>query len=58
MAASTTLSAEQRRERARKAGQKAQSLETYVKHVVNRAPELTPEQVESLRAIFAPEGQA
>lgn len=55
MAASTTLTPEQRTERARKAALARHSLDTYVKTVVDRAPELTLEQKSRLRAIFAPE---
>lgn len=49
MAASKNLTAEQRRERARKA-----HLASCVAAVVARAPELTPEQAAKLRAVFAP----
>jgi hypothetical protein len=48
MAASTTLNREQRRERARNA-----HLAGAVNAVVNRAPELSAEQVAKLRALFA-----
>ena len=48
VAASTTLNAEQRRERARKA-----HLASAVNAVVKRAPELTPEQFSKLRTVFA-----
>lgn len=44
MAASTTLTPAQRTERARKAARARHSLDTYVKAVVSRAPELTLEQ--------------
>jgi hypothetical protein len=49
VAASKTLTAEQRRERARKA-----HFASCVAIVVDRAPELTPDQAAKLRAIFAP----
>ncbi|TWG13471.1 hypothetical protein FHX75_13515 [Micromonospora palomenae] len=54
MAASKTLTPEQRRERARKAGRAAHSIDAHVRAVVDRAPELTADQVAKLRAIFAP----
>ncbi|MEU2171186.1 hypothetical protein ACH47V_29580 [Micromonospora chersina] len=54
MAASKTLTPEQRRDRARKAGRAAHSLDAHIKAVVDRAPELNPEQVARLRAVFAP----
>lgn len=54
MAASTTLSPQQRIERARKAAAARHSLDTYVKTVVDRAPELTESQKARLAAIFAP----
>lgn len=57
MAASTTLSPEWRRERARKGAAARHSLDTYVNAIVKRAPELTPEQVAKLRPILA-EGRA
>jgi hypothetical protein len=43
-----------RRERARRAGQAAHSLDHYVRKVVDRAPELTPEQRDKLAAILRP----
>lgn len=49
MAASKTLTPEQRRERARKA-----HLASAVNAIVARAPELTPDQAARLRAIFGP----
>lgn len=56
MAASKTLTPEQRIERARKAGQasalKRSTLDYHINKVVDRAPELTPEQTDRLRAIF------
>lgn len=54
MAASTSLTPAQRTERARKAAQARHSLETYVKTVVDRAPELSEAQRARLAAIFAP----
>ncbi|MFG1871893.1 hypothetical protein [Micromonospora arborensis] len=47
--AAARMTPEQRRERARKA-----HLASAVAAVVNRAPELTTEQVAKLRAVFAP----
>jgi hypothetical protein len=73
MAASKTLTPEQRTERARKAGRASQArltpqqrqesaakarLSAAVNAVVGRMGELTPEQRESLRAIFAPTAKA
>lgn len=54
MAASKTLTPEQRTERARKAGRAAHSLDVHIRAVVDRAPELTADQVAKLRAVFAP----
>lgn len=56
MAASTSKLSDPvwRTERARKAAAARHSLDTYVKHVVDRAPELSPEQRARLAAIFAP----
>lgn len=48
-----TDSPQWRTERARKAAAARHSLDTYVKTIVDRAPELTPEQRSSLAAIFA-----
>lgn len=50
----TTLTPEQLSERARKAARARHSLDTYVKTVVDRAPELTEAQRTRLAAIFAP----
>lgn len=58
MAASTSLSPEQRTERARKAAAARHSLDTYINAVVNAAPELTDRQKARLTAIFAPSGEA
>lgn len=52
MAASKTLSAAQRIERARKA-HLAGAVNSVITAVVDRAPELTPEQIERLRAAFS-----
>jgi hypothetical protein len=49
----TTLTPEQLSERARKGAQARHSLDTYVKTVVDRAPELTPAQRDLLAGIFA-----
>lgn len=54
VAASTTLTPQQRTERARKAALARTSLDTYVNAVVAKAPELTPAQRDRLAAIFAP----
>jgi hypothetical protein len=45
--------------RARKAGKAAHSLDHYVRHIVDRAGELTGEQVDQLRALLpaAPDAQ-
>jgi hypothetical protein len=42
-----------RRERARLAGQAAQSPDTYIRALVKRAPELTPANKAALRALLA-----
>jgi len=56
MAASKTLNREQRIERARKAGQAAQSVDTAIRRVVESWPSLSDEQVARLRSLFAPTG--
>lgn len=56
MAASKTLSPEQRQERARKAGQAAQSLDAQVDRIVRNWPKLTDAQVAKLRQLFVPAG--
>lgn len=43
---------EARRERARKAARARHSLDTYIKQIVDRAPELTAEQRDRLAAIL------
>lgn len=53
----STLTAEQRAENSRRAALARHSLDTYVKTVVDRAPELTPEQKQRLATIFAPENR-
>jgi hypothetical protein len=58
VAASTSLTPEQRTERARKAARARNSLSTYVKSVVDRAPELTPAQLDMLAAILAEREEA
>jgi hypothetical protein len=50
----TKLTPEQLSERARKAGQVSQSLDTTIKRIVDRAPELSEAQRARLAAIFAP----
>ena len=57
MAASTSLTPAQRTERARKAALARTSLDTYVKTIVDRAPELNAEQRARLAAIFAADGR-
>jgi hypothetical protein len=52
MAASTSLTPEQRRERARNAGRAGHTLDAYVQRVVDRAPELTPEQRDRLALLL------
>ena len=54
MAASTTLTREQRIERARKAGQAAQQPETLAARLVRDWPTLTPEQRHTLKAMLRP----
>jgi len=56
MAASKTLSPEQRVERARKAGRVAQSLDAQVDRIVKNWPKLTDEQIDKLRGLFVPVG--
>lgn len=51
-ASAARMTPEQRRERARKAGQAGNNLDAYVRRVVSRAPELTPAQREQLAAIL------
>lgn len=50
----STLTPKERSENARLAAQARHSLDTYVKAVVDRAPELSDEQRAKLSAIFAP----
>jgi hypothetical protein len=51
-----------RRARAKKAAQRRHSLDTYIKSIVDRAPELTAEQRDRLAAILrtsrTPDGEA
>lgn len=54
MAASKTLTAEGRRERARKAGLASQSPRTYARSLAARWPALTEEQRAEVRAHLAP----
>jgi hypothetical protein len=54
VAASTTLTPEQRSDRARKAGQAAQQPETLAARLVRDWPSLTPEQRHTLRALLRP----
>lgn len=49
----STLTPEQRSEKARKAAAARHSLDTYVKTLVDRAPELTERQIAMLAPIFA-----
>ena len=41
-----------RRARAKKAAERRHSLDTYIKSIVDRAPELTPEQIDRLTALL------
>jgi hypothetical protein len=54
VAASTTLTPEQRRERARNAGQAAQRPETLAAKLVRDWPTFSPEQRDTLRAVLRP----
>lgn len=54
MAASKTLTKQQRIERARKGAAAVNSLDGLIRRVVRRAPELRPEHVEQLRALLPP----
>lgn len=51
MAASKTLTPEQRTERARKAGRAAHSTEHYIKVLMERESSLTEDQKSRLRAL-------
>lgn len=52
MAASTRLSPEQRIERARNAGIASQSNDALIRRIVDRAPELTQDQLDTLAALL------
>ncbi|MGW1063340.1 hypothetical protein ACWD4F_02285 [Streptomyces aureus] len=55
MARPNTLpSPEVRRERARKGALARNSLDSYVKQIVERAPELTDEHISKLRTLLRP----
>jgi hypothetical protein len=54
MAASTTLTPEQRSERARNAGKAAQSPETYAQRLVRDWPTLTASQKATISAALRP----
>ena len=43
-------------ERARKAGRASHSLDSYIKRIVDRAPELTAEQRDRLASLLRPAG--
>jgi hypothetical protein len=43
-----------RRDRAVKAGRASQSLDSYIGRIVDRAPELTPEQRDKLATLLRP----
>lgn len=47
-----------RRANASKGGSARMSLDTYVQQIVDRAPELTPEQMDRLRSLLTPAGGA
>jgi hypothetical protein len=47
-----------RHEAARQAANARHSLDTYISSIVRRAGELTPEQVNRLRALLPPAGDA
>ncbi|MGW3022466.1 hypothetical protein [Streptomyces sp. NPDC001221] len=51
-------SPEVRRERAQKARAAQLSIDHYVQKIVDRAPELTPEQMDRLRSLLRPAGGA
>jgi hypothetical protein len=46
-----------RRARAKKAAQRRHSLDTYIKSIVERAPELTTEQRDRLATLLRPSGR-
>jgi hypothetical protein len=54
VAASTSLTPEQRKARAKKASEAAHSTDTLIRRIVDKAPELTEAQKARLAAIFAP----
>ena len=54
MAASTSLNAEARINRARNAGKAAQSPETLGRRLVKDWPDLSPEQKNTLRTLLRP----
>ena len=54
MAASKTLTQEQRTARAAKAGKAAQSPETHAQKLVRDWPELTAEQKSTIRTLLRP----
>jgi hypothetical protein len=56
MAASKLDDPTWRKERARKAGQAAQSLDAQVERIVKNWPKLSDAQVAKLRALFTPVG--
>ena len=45
-----------RHARAKKAAERRHSLDTYIKSIVDRAPELTPEQRDRLAILLRPSG--
>jgi hypothetical protein len=54
MAASKTLTRRQRVERAKKAAAARESTSNLIKKLVDRSPDLAPEDVERLRALLPP----
>lgn len=47
-----------RRERARRGGQSRTTTDYYLEKLIERADELSPEQVEVLRIVLAPDPEA
>jgi hypothetical protein len=51
-----TIDPDVARERAAKAGKASQSIDSYIRRLVARAPELTPQQRRDLAALLTPSG--